>query len=78
MTAAFWIWLVFGVLLHAWKYISSKKIRDAEESANAEREGKSLEAMETAQMDGSSQDKEELSTDEENEFNEFMNNDSKQ
>jgi len=73
MTAAFWIWLVFGVILHAWKYISSKKIRDAEESADAEIAGvKTLEPMETAQMDDIDQAKEEGSTDGENSYNEFL------
>ena len=48
MIGAFWSWLVLGLLLHAWKFISSKRIRDAEESAKAERNGvKTLEDMET-------------------------------
>lgn len=33
----FWSWLVLGVVLHAWKYISSKKILEAQELAEAER-----------------------------------------
>jgi high-affinity iron transporter len=73
MTAAFWMWLVLGIILHAWKYISSKKIREAEESANAEKAGvKTLQPTETAQMDDINQAKEEVSTDEENSYNELL------
>ena len=73
MTAAFWMWLVLGVILHAWKYISSKKICEAEESADAEKAGvKTLQPMETAQMDDINQAKEEVSTDEENSYNELL------
>ena len=69
MTTCFWLWLLFGIALHAWKYISSKKIREAQESANAEMNApKTLEEpMETADMDGSEPIvKDENSTDEEN------------
>lgn len=69
MTTCFWLWLLFGIVLHAWKYISSKKIREAQESANAEANApKTLnEPMETADMDGSEPIvKDENSTDEEN------------
>jgi len=69
MTACFWLWLVVGVFLHAWKYMSSKKLREAEESANAERDGaKTVDApVETVHMDENAQvAKEEGSTDEEN------------
>ncbi|KAL3816989.1 hypothetical protein ACHAXA_010109 [Cyclostephanos tholiformis] len=73
MTAAFWIWLAFGIILHAWKYISSKKIRDAEESANAEKDGvKTLEHEETSNMDDNDLLKEEVSTDGDNSYNEFL------
>ncbi len=73
MTAAFWIWLAFGIILHAWKYISSKKIRDAEESANAEKDGvKTLEHEETSNMDDNDLLKEEISTDGDNSYNEFL------
>lgn len=77
--ACFWTWLVFGLLLHGWKYISSKKIREAQELAEAElAEGaageKTLEAQETAAVDESQQGKEEQakedSTDEENQSGE--------
>lgn len=71
MTAAFWIWLVFGILLHAWQYVSSKKIREAEEMANAEKDGvKTLDHMETGQMDNSDQAKDDVSTDDS--YNEFV------
>ena len=78
MTACFWLWLALGVFLHAWKYMSSKKIREAEESANAEKiAAKNLdgpmETAESADMDeflkvihGGDQKKDETSTDEEN------------
>ena len=73
MTAAFWIWLVFGILLHIWKYISSKKIQDAEESANAEKIGvKALEHEETSNMDDNDQPKEDVSTDGDNSYDEFV------
>ena len=53
MVGAFWSWLVLGLVLHAWKYVSSKKIQAAEEFANAERGGKTLEEedAETGQID---------------------------
>jgi high-affinity iron transporter len=69
MTACFWLWLVFGVFLHAWKYMSSKKLREAEESANAERDGAKTvdEPVPTTHMDESAPAaKDEVSTDEEN------------
>lgn len=69
MTACFWLWLVFGIFLHAWKYMSSKKILQAEEDANAERIGAKTveEPMETVDMDGDDPiKKDEASTDEEN------------
>lgn len=49
--ACFWSWLVFGIALHAWKYASSKKIREAQDFAEAEvgaaANGKDLELQET-------------------------------
>jgi high-affinity iron transporter len=79
MTACFWVWLVFGFILHAWKYMSSKKIREAEERANAEKiAAKNLngpmDTEESADMDeflkiihgGEPMKKDEASTDEEN------------
>ena len=78
MTACFWLWLVFGFSLHAWEYMSSKKIREAEERANAEKiAAKNLdgpmETAESADMDeflkiigGEPMKKDEASTDEEN------------
>ena len=69
MTACFWLWLVLGFFLHAWTYMSSKKIREAEESAIAERDCVKIidGPMETAEIDEiSSVVKAESSTDEEN------------
>ncbi len=61
MTAAFWIWLVFGLLLHAWQYVSSKKIQEAREMADVEKDGaKTLDHMETGQLDDPN--KEDVST----------------
>jgi high-affinity iron transporter len=34
--ACFWSWLTLGIVLHIWKYISSKKIREAQELAEKE------------------------------------------
>jgi high-affinity iron transporter len=49
--ACFWSWLVFGIVLHAWKYVSSKKIREAQDFNEAEEgaaaHGKDLELQET-------------------------------
>ena len=36
--ACFWSWLVFGSLCHLWKWISTKKIREAQELAEAEKQ----------------------------------------
>lgn len=68
----FWSWLVFGCVLHFWKWLSTKKIREAHELAQAEKaaagegedeEGiKSLEMQETSPVD----DKNSAGTDEEN------------
>ena len=35
--ASFWCFLVFGCVLHFWKWLSTKKIREAEELAEAEK-----------------------------------------
>ncbi|EED95805.1 Ftr1_plasma membrane iron permease [Thalassiosira pseudonana CCMP1335] len=49
--ACFWSWLVFGIVLHAWKYVSSKKIREAQDFNEAEEgaaaHGNDLELQET-------------------------------
>ncbi len=69
MTVCFWLWLLFGFFLHAWTYMSSKKIREAEASIFAEIDGVKIvdERMETAEMDEKSLVvKAESSTDEEN------------
>lgn len=63
--ACFWSWLVFGSLCHAWKWYSTKKIREAQELNEAEKaaageEGvKDLEMQETAEvpMDGDASEK---------------------
>lgn len=70
MVGAFWCWLVLGLVLHAWKYVSSKKIQAAEEFANAERGGKTLEEdAETGQIDTAANSiKEDDSTDGYKEF----------
>lgn len=49
---SFWTFLCFGCLLHFWKWLSTKKIREAEEMAEAEKAaaeegGKSLDHQET-------------------------------
>jgi len=56
--ACFWSWLVFGSLCHAWKWYSTKKIREGQELNEAEKaaageegEGvKDLEMQETAEV----------------------------
>lgn len=70
MVGAFWSWLVLGLVLHAWKYVSSKKIQAAEEFANAERCGKTLEEdAETGHIDTAANSiKEDGSTDGYSEF----------
>jgi len=64
--ACFWSWLVFSCLLHAYKYITSKKLREAEDMAEKEvadaAAGKGLELQETSHPD----DNEVSGTDEEN------------
>ena len=51
----FWSWLTLGVVLHIWKYISSKKLRQAQELAEQEQEHpsivKSLQNQETTGME---------------------------
>ena len=72
MVGAFWSWLVLGLVLHAWKYVSSKKIQAAEEFANAEkRGGKTLEEdAETGQIDTAANSIKE--SDSKDEYNEFV------
>jgi high-affinity iron transporter len=52
--ACFWSWLTLGCVLHAWKYVSAKKIREAQELAAEEKAHpsmvKSLQSKETAGM----------------------------
>lgn len=49
--ACFWLWLVLGIALHGWKYLSAKKIIEAQELADEERAHpsmvKSLKGQET-------------------------------
>lgn len=53
--ACFWSWLTLGICLHIWKYISSKKLREAQALAAEEKEHpemvKSLQPQETAGME---------------------------
>jgi high-affinity iron transporter len=53
--ACFWSWLTLGIVLHIWKYISSKKLREAQELAAEEKEHpemvKSLQNQETAAIE---------------------------
>jgi high-affinity iron transporter len=50
--ACFWGWLTLGICLHIWKFVSSKKLREAQELAAEEKEHpsmvKSLQNQETA------------------------------
>lgn len=66
--ACFWSWLVFGCLLHLYKYITSKKIREAQDMAEQEladaAAAKNLDMQETEPMDESSQGKDSEGTDE--------------
>jgi high-affinity iron transporter len=74
MVGAFWSWLILGLVLHAWKYVSSKKIQAAEELANAERGGKTLEEeedAETGQIDTAANSIKE-SDSKDDEYNEFV------
>ena len=48
--ASFWTFLCFGCLLHFWKWLSTKKIREAEELAEAEKE-EAVKAEETREKD---------------------------
>lgn len=48
--ACFWSWLTLGVSLHIWKYISSKKIREAEELA-AQEKAHGLEFQDTVSIE---------------------------
>lgn len=58
--ACFWSWLVFGCLLHLYKYITSKKIREAQDMAEQEladaAAAKDLDHQETTPIDGSLQE----------------------
>lgn len=49
--ACFWLWLTLGIALHGWKYLSAKKIIEAQELADEERAHpstvKSLKGQET-------------------------------
>jgi high-affinity iron transporter len=53
--ACFWSWLSLGVILHIWKYVSSKKLREAQALADEEHAHpsmvKSLQNQETAGME---------------------------
>lgn len=40
--ACFWSWLTLGICLHVWKYVSSKKLREAQELAAEEKEHPSM------------------------------------
>jgi high-affinity iron transporter len=50
--ACFWSWLILGICLHIWKYVSSKKLREAQDLAAEEKAHpsmvKSLQNQETA------------------------------
>jgi high-affinity iron transporter len=53
--ACFWSWLTLGICLHIWKYISSKKLREAQALAEEEKEHpemvKSLQPQDTVGLD---------------------------
>ena len=53
--ACFWSWLTLGICLHVWKYISSKKLREAQALAEEEKEHpemvKSLQPQDTIGLD---------------------------
>lgn len=53
--ACFWSWLTLGICLHVWKYISSKKLREAQALAEEEKEHpemvKSLQPQDTVGLD---------------------------
>jgi high-affinity iron transporter len=72
--ACFWSWLVFGLVLHAWKNISSKKIFQAQGLAEAEEEaatgGKDLELKETEANKSQGTDEENVSTEDVDAFTE--------
>lgn len=72
--ACFWSWLVFGLVLHAWKNISSKKIFQAQGLAEAEEEaatgGKDLEQKETEANKSQGTDEENVSTEDVDAFTE--------
>lgn len=62
--ACFWSWLIFGIILHAWKYISSKKIREAQDMAESEKAAGLEMKEDTAKIEES--EKNEGTDDEEN------------